>query len=346
MYGVAIGAASIPFRHEHEYIAYRSAFLLSGFIASFAMYPLCRFLWRRSTPVFPSFVIAIAMSYVLGSLCSAVSQWSEIRFGGSTMAFHWDSAFAGATGASFVLIAWSGFHFGLKHYYALEQERTRLLQAEAMAREAQLRALRYQLQPHFLFNTLNAISTLVLDNQPHVATRMISRLSDLLRNTLDAPDAHQVPLAEELAVTEEYLAIEEIRFGPRLKVLFEIEDDVRQALVPRFLLQPLVENSVRHGIAKLPQGGHIFIRAAVRGDHLCCEIENEVPLSQYGATETTSGSPGVGLSNTRARLGQLYGSSATIKISDSPDGNFRVLISMPFRVDELRVQDREFANIR
>src|SRR5690242_19290319 len=104
-----------------------------------------------------------------------------------------------------------------------------------MAREAQLRSLRYQLQPHFHFNTLNAISTLVLDNQPRVATQMIARLADLLRRTLESPDTHQVSLKEEIAVTSEYLALEKVRFGSRLNVTYVIAQETQEAQVPRFL---------------------------------------------------------------------------------------------------------------
>src|SRR6202522_3550198 len=123
--------------------------------------------------------------------------------------------------AAIILIAWSALYFGIKHYGTVEEQRERLLESEATAREAQLLALRYQLQPHFLFNTLNAISALVVGNHPELATQTISRLADLLRSTLDEPDVHFVSLAEELVVVKEYLSIEEVRFGSRLRVAFQ-----------------------------------------------------------------------------------------------------------------------------
>ena len=328
----------------HDYVAYRSAFLLSGFITSFAMYPLCHVLWSRRIALLPTLSCCVVASYFLGVLCSAAASLAEIHFGGLQMAFHWDSAFASATGSGFVLLAWSGFYFGIHYYYALEEQRARLLLSETLAREAQLRALRYQLQPHFLFNTLNAISTLVLDNQPRIATQMISRLADLLRSTLDSPDVHQVALIEEVAIAEEYLAIEKIRLGPRLEICIEIADTVRDVQVPRFLLQPLVENAVRHGIARRAQGGRIFIRA-YRGDsHLFMRIENEGPQgSCRDFSDISTPNAGVGLANSRARLDQIYGSSAVLETDQLSDGSFAVSISIPLysaesATDELVIQ--------
>jgi hypothetical protein len=335
LYGVAIAAASIPFRHDHEYVAYRGMFLLSGFVESFVMYALCHVLWSKRVPLFRALLSCAGLSYLLGTLCSAASVWAEIHLGGSKMEFRWASVFAGSTGGSFVLVAWGGFYFGIKHYQALEEQRLKLLASESLAREAQLRALRYQLQPHFLFNTLNAISTLVLDNQPRVATQMIAKLGDLLRSTLDAPDTHQVSLAEEIAVAEEYLAIEEVRFGARLSVSFKIAPKAREAQVPRFLLQPLVENAIRQGVSKRREGGQIAIRASALDGDLRIEVENEgIQTIGMDAPDLTDQGRGLGLANTRARLDQLYGSAATLNTRTRENGNFEVSISIPLSISE------------
>src|SRR5271163_5035637 len=124
--------------------------------------------------------------------------------------------------AAIILIAWSALYFGIKHYGTVEEQKDKLMASEATAREAQLQALRYQLQPHFLFNTLNAISALVVSKQPELATEMIAKLAGLLRNPLSFPETHVVTLREELAVTEEYLSIEQVRFGPRLTVSLKV----------------------------------------------------------------------------------------------------------------------------
>jgi len=335
LYGIAIAASSIPFRHLQDYVVYRSTFLLSGFLESFVMYALCHALWQKRVPLFRALVPCIALSYLLGTICSAASVWAEIHLGGSTMPFRWSSVFAGATGGSFVLIAWSAFYFGTKHHQKSEEQRLQLMASESLAREAQLQALRYQLQPHFLFNTLNAISTLVLDNQPRAATQMIARLADLLRSTLDSPDIHQVPLADEITVTEEYLAIEKVRFGVRLSVSFEVDPETKDAQVPRFLLQPLVENAIRHGIARRPQGGQVSIRATMRGNSLFMQVENEGVEEHYPAVASiTARNQGLGLTNTRTRLQQIYGSAARMDTVAGPDGSYVVSLSMPFSIYE------------
>jgi LytS/YehU family sensor histidine kinase len=227
--------------------------------------------------------------------------------------------------ATIVLIAWSALYFGIKHYETVKEQRGRLSAAEATAREAQLQALRYQLQPHFLFNTLNAISSLVVMKQPELATEMIAKLAGLLRNTLNLPEAHAVTLREELAVIEEYLSIEQIRFGPRLAVSFDVASEAYEALVPRFILQPLIENAIRHGIARCLSGGEIAIRASTIGGRLRIEVENDRRASEQQSDETGHG---VGLANTRTRLEKLYGEHGCLTVSTAQ--NDRFLISMWF----------------
>jgi len=231
-------------------------------------------------------------------------------------------AFEGAI----VLIAWSALYFGIKHYGTVEEQRNRLLASEATAREAQLQALRYQLQPHFLFNTLNAISSLVVSKQPERATEMIAKLAGLLRNTLSFPEAHLVTFREELAVTEEYLSIEQVRFGPRLVVSLSVSSEAYEAQVPRFLLQPIVENSIRHGIARCPNGGEVAIRASVIGEQLRIEIENDRP---EGPLQSGDEGYGLGLENTKTRLERLYGEQGSVTVSTAQNNRFLVSIQFP-----------------
>jgi len=336
LYATTVAASMVPLRNMRDDVAYHLMFLFSGFVASFLMYGVCHVLWRARAPLYRALVTCTIVAYGLGILCSAASQWSELRFGGGKWPFHWSYTFAGATGSCFVLVAWSALYFGIKHYHALEEERGRLHALEAMARQAQIRALRYQLQPHFLFNTLNAISTLVLDNQPRIATQMIARLADLLRRTLESPDVHQVSLKEEIAVTKEYLALEKVRFGPRLTVTFEIDPGTQDALVPRFLLQPLVENAIRHGIAKRPQGGNLVLRSESMGGRLRVRIENDGAEDDEPVLRRKTGIPhrGVGLTNTRARLQQMYGHEATLETHATANGTYEVRISMPLSTVE------------
>ena len=256
-------------------VDYRIAFFCSTFLASFLVHAFCRLLWRRSVRLVYALVLAVVLSYILGVLCTVVSALASLHFTHSREPLSWSMVAAAAFEATIVLIAWSALYFGIKHYGTAEEQRGRLLASEAAARQAQLQALRYQLQPHFLFNTLNAISSLVVSEQPELATEMIAKLAGLLRNTLSFPETHVVTLREELAVTEEYLSIEQVRFGPRLGVSLTVSSQAYAAQVPRFLLQPIVENAIRHGIARCPNGGEVAIRAYAGDGVLHIEIEND-----------------------------------------------------------------------
>jgi hypothetical protein len=336
LYATTVAASMFPMRYAREDVAYHGMFLLSGFLLSFVMYGVCHALWQARVPLIRALFTCTVVAYGLGFLVSAISVWSELRFGEGTSHFHWSHIFGYATGSCFVLAAWGFLYFGIKHYQGWEEEKGRLQALEVMAREAQMRALRYQLQPHFLFNILNAISTLVLDNQPRIATQMIARLADLLRRTLESPDTHQVSLKEEIAVTKEYLALEKIRFGPRLMVSFAIDPETQEALVPRFLLQPLVENAIRHGIAKRPDGGNLVLRSDMAGGRLRVRIENDGAEDDEPVLRRNTAAPhrGVGLTNTRARLQQMYGYEATLETHATASGAYEVRISMPFSTVE------------
>ena len=258
-------------------VIYKSALLITMFLASLIVHSSCRFLWRKSFRLASALGISVVLSYILGVLCTAVSALVSLHFESPSVSLSWSLVAAQAFEATIVLIAWVALYFGIKYYGTVEEQRGRLLASEATARAAQLQALRYQLQPHFLFNTLNAISTLVVSNQPDQATEMIARLGGLLRNTLSFPETHIVTLREEFAVIEEYLSIEQVRFGPRLSVSLNMSPRAYEAQVPRFLLQPIVENAIRHGIARCPNGGEVVIRASAIEDRLRIEIDNDRP---------------------------------------------------------------------
>lgn len=294
------------------------------------MYWLCHILWKRKVPLRIAAVICIVAAFPLGVMCSASAFQAGLFLSPGRPPFRWTDVITATPSGWYALMSWVAFYFGLKHYLALEEKNRQLIETEIMAMDAQLRALRYQLQPHFLFNTMNAISTLVLDNQPRAATEMIGKLAHLLRNTLDAPELHHVPLADELAVTEEYLAIEAIRFGERLKVRWDVDEDLADVLVPRLILQPLVENAVRHGIARRPQGGFILVKTRRDGEHLSVLIENEPPEESAAVLlDGVSRSGGIGLQNTRRRLLQMYGSRSTMHTSTNARGNYEVAFTLP-----------------
>ncbi|MGC2399594.1 MAG: histidine kinase [Acidobacteriaceae bacterium] len=327
LYGLATAISYIPFRHVREEVAYRIAFLCTTFLASFVVHFLCRSLWQRSTPLSSAMFYSVLLSYVLGVLCTALSAVIALHFAGDRQPVSWTMVAARAFEAAIVLIAWSALYFGIKHYAMAEDQKARLLASEASAREAQLQALRYQLQPHFLFNTLNAISSLVVSQQPKLATQMIAKLGGLLRSSLSFPEVHAVTLREELSLTEEYLSIEQVRFGPRLAVALSVSPETYEAQVPRFLLQPLVENAIRHGISHCPRGGEIAIRAWAEEERLQIQVEND--RSEETTRPGEGRGEGLGLANTRARLEKLYGERGNISISGGHQGRFLISLSFP-----------------
>jgi LytS/YehU family sensor histidine kinase len=326
LYGLATAISYIPFRHMRGQVIYKAALLCTTFLSSLILHVSCRLLWRRSFRLSSALLLSIIFSYLLGVLCTLLSALLSLHFESPTTPVSWSLVAAEAFEPTIVLVAWSAFYFGIKHYLTVEEQRGRLLAIEATAREAQLQALRYQLQPHFLFNTLNAISTLVVSKQPDLATDMIAKLAGLLRTTLSFPETHVVTLREELAVTEEYLSIEQVRFGPRLAVSLNVSPQAYEAQVPRFLLQPIVENAIRHGIAGHPDGGEITIRASTFAEQLRIEVEND---RSHGTLPSGENGDGVGLGNTKTRLETLYGAKGSLSVSSLQQDRFLVSIQFP-----------------
>jgi two-component sensor histidine kinase len=327
-YGIAAAITFFPFRHIRSEVAFRAFYVMDAFLGSFIMYALCRVLWRRSVSLMASLLLCALVSYVLGVACVIPAIWAQSHFGHPQPYSVWSLAFANATGAAFVLITWSALFFGFKHFKEAETHKELLFISEATARTAQLQALQYQLQPHFLFNTLNAISSLVVSGRQAQATEMLSKLATLLRSTLHSPETHFVPLEDELAVIDEYLDIEKVRFGERLRVRMSLQQESRSAQVPRFLLQPLVENAIRHGIGMRARGGEIEIRASVDNGQLHIAVENDGAPSESSWQE----GHGLGLHNSRSRLDRLYGNGATLTTS-TRDERFLVSVTFPFEAN-------------
>ena len=207
-----------------------------------------------------------------------------------------------------------------------------LAEAQLRVTQAQLQALKMQLHPHFLFNTLNSISAL-LDEDVEAADEMLARLGDLLRLTLANSGAQEVTLQEELEFLRCYLEIERVRFQDRLTVQMDIDPESLDALVPNLILQPIVENAIRHGIATRIAPGRIEIRAARAGDVLQLQVKDNGPGIRAKADATVTNREGVGLNNTRSRLKQLYGPRHRFELSDAVGGGLLLTIEVPFRSD-------------
>ena len=218
-------------------------------------------------------------------------------------------------------------------YQARLEETARL---QALLTQARLDALRAQLNPHFLFNTLNAVSALV-ERDPRGVRKMIARLSNLLRYTLEESAEQEVPLARELDLLSEYVELMQIRFQGKLNVTMQVDDTARGALVPSLILQPLVENAIKHGTSHLVGGavGEIGIRARRAGQTLhVAVVDNGPGPASRGDTDGT----GLGLSNTSARLRQMYGAAAGVTLRARPEGGTVAEITMPFHQDARRGQ--------
>jgi two-component system, LytTR family, sensor kinase len=294
------------------------------FLGSFVLHPVCRSLLRRS-PSWLSFELRIsAWSLAVGTVSAIAAELTVLAF----RRMDWPDLAGNSVQFSVVLFLWCSLYFSIKQWQQSTQERERLLRAETEAREARLSALRYQLNPHFLFNSLNAVSTLVLDGNAPAATRMLAQIGELLRTSLDNEVMSEVTLSQEMAFTQRYLAIEQTRLGQRLQVDLAISSETLDALVPSMLLQPLVENAVRHGVVPLVQGGRITIESALRADRLQIVIGNS---GTRGAEKQSENGNGIGLRNTAERLKTLYGDDHRFTLQWPDAGGCQVIIELPFR---------------
>jgi two-component system, LytTR family, sensor kinase len=217
-----------------------------------------------------------------------------------------------------------GCVYAFSYFVQIQEREAYAERLTAQLAEARLGALRMQLNPHFLFNSLNALSVLVREQNTTGSLRMLELLSDVLRQVLGADQRQQVLLADELKFLEQYFAIEQVRFSDRLRVNWDIDESARLAYVPSFLLQPLVENAIKHGIAKKADAGRIAISAHVVGDRL------ELSVRDDGVGLSSSYTEGVGLSNTRERMRTLYGDDASLTMTPA-EGGTEAILHIPFR---------------
>ncbi|WP_267395101.1 MULTISPECIES: sensor histidine kinase [unclassified Sphingomonas] len=233
-----------------------------------------------------------------------------------------------------VLAGWSALYFGINFYLIVEQQIDQMEHLTTQASSAQLAMLRYQLNPHFLFNTLNSISTLVLLKQTERANAMLSRLSSFLRYTLaNEPTAH-VTVAQEIDQLKLYLEIEKMRFEERLRPEFDIDPRVERARLPSLLLQPLVENAIKYAVTPQEEGAEICVRVRLAGDRVQISVSDTGPGLNESRT-MPSLSTGVGLTNIRERLVQAYGPDQRFETRTTPAGGFSVEIDIPYQLDDV-----------
>lgn len=301
-------------------------------LAAIPLAVLLRRLWQHPKRLEKSAPLLVAVTFVLALAVTTLGYVFGLHAGEFKPPFQWSYVLTGMQTMWFLLMVFCAMYLGIGYYLTTQVEARRVIEATSLTREAELRALRYQLNPHFLFNTLNAISTLVVEKRSDDATRMLARLGDFLRVTLNDNKAHEVALAEELSLNEHYLDIEKVRFGARLVVSLRIGAEAMQAAVPYLILQPLVENAIRHGIAHRRQGGRIDIAATVADGRLRLEIFNEGHVRSSSGAQLNQPEPqSVGLRNVRERLQRLYAGDHQLTIHVGGDGHCRVSIDLPYR---------------
>lgn len=301
----------------------RTVFLSTLLLWMLPLTLLQRDWWRRGWGMRRTWLLMLPLTLGMVLLTKSLHLWPQRATGEAPdLAWLWRGLEAPWLG----LLAYAALHALIVHAWALRAARIRVQQAEQSARDAQLHALQLQLQPHFLFNTLNAISAEVGEGRTALAQRMLARLGDLLRATLELVGQPTHSLAAELSLVESYLDIERARMGERMRLDWQIAPAILDAEVPALSLQPLVENAVRHGLSPRRAPGMLRLHSWREEDTLRVEIANDLPESP------PVGSPGggVGLANLRARLRELYGAAATLDCT-TEHGQFRVRLSLPWR---------------
>lgn len=231
-----------------------------------------------------------------------------------------------------IIAAWSALYYAINFYLIVESQVDEMQRLEVQAASAQLAMLRYQLNPHFLFNTLNSISTLVLLKQTERASAMLQRLSSFLRFTLVNEPTGTVALEQEVETLKLYLEIEKMRFDTRLRTEFDIEPDALTAQLPSLLLQPLVENAIKYAVTPQEEGAEIHVSARLVGDDVRVVVSDTGP-GLPGEADVMSVSTGVGLANIRDRLFQAYGEAATMDAGTVETGGYRVVLTWPLERD-------------
>lgn len=336
---------SVPYdQYELSYLAHNIAQSIAGFLLSTPLRYLYRSVWSWSGYV--RVMIVMGSAILLALLWAAIRLFLFMMMTGESGLW---SDFGGWLFPSlFVFFTWAALYHGIKYFEFLQreqevavraesaqrQEALKRMKAEAETKAAQLQLLRYQLNPHFLFNTLNSVSSLIAAERGTDANGMLLKLSTFLRFALERDDMTLTSLREDLMAVELYLDIEKVRFSDRLVVELDVTADAYRCSVPSLLLQPIIENAIKYAIAQSEEGGTIRVSARVEEQVLILTVDDSGPgdpqktVSAPLESEDASGT-GIGLQNIRERLSTLYGAMFSVEEGGSPLGGFRVKISIP-----------------
>jgi sensor histidine kinase YesM len=300
------------------------AFLTPPIIALGERYPLRRPV--RSASIVIHAVASLGASLLLAVCEAVVNSWVRpFPAGLRMMTLNWFLSGLPVTTLTYAAIVIASYAW--RNSARLRRREREAAELEAQLREAQLGALRMQLQPHFLFNSLNAVMALVRDHETERAVRALSLLSDVLRATINSGDVHETSLASEIDFVTRYLSIEQVRFGDRLRIVIDVPQELNDARVPVFILQPFVENALKHGVLRAREGNEIAIVARAEAASLVLTVRDD----GSGLPPAGGPTPGVGISNARRRLERMYGSAARLAVHDAPDApGVEVVITVPF----------------
>ena len=280
---------------------------------------------RRFLALFTIVVVASLITAGIYAVFAAITYETLAGIPGEEPISLWRAVLERSQASPWVFLAWCSGYLAMEYNGRLQTNEMRLIEAQSLAADAQNRMLRYQIQPHFLFNTLTAISTLILRKENKRAERMVIQLSKFLRHSLEASPEAQVPLREEIEAQELYLAIEQERFGERLRFEKRLDADLDGLRVPSLILQPLIENSVRHAVAHTDRPVTVAIAARRLDGEVLIEVVDDGP----GDPEKTERGLGVGLENVRRRLAVIYGPGAVFEHGPQPGGGYASRLVLP-----------------
>ena len=334
---------SLPYsQFELSYFAHNISQSVVGLLLTLPLRWCFKSLW--SWPVAQRFILAVIATIFFSML------WAVLRLLLFMLMTQEQNLWADYGGwvfpSIFVFFTWSALYHGIKYYQLLQQQREamlvlesqqrqralQLVRAKAEVKDAQLQLLRYQLNPHFLFNTLNSVASLVSAERTEDAKTMLSRLGDFLRYSLDAGEDMLIPLDKEFWALSQYLMIEQVRFSDRMTLKLDVPANLESLLVPNMLLQPLAENAIKYAIAPSESGGTIRVSAQLRDSRLVLSVEDSGSerLGVSGDTlELSEPGAGIGLRNTRERLKNLFSNDFELQVTDSPLGGLCFSVAIP-----------------
>ncbi|WP_233520467.1 sensor histidine kinase [Flocculibacter collagenilyticus] len=320
-----IGSIMHDLRSAYIFVILLNAY--AGWLLTLPLRYLYRKIWNHSPWKLMSVTLLASYSMsIVWTMVKNLNYWEVYKHGYRPE--EWIYYFKYTTGSFYIILCWSGLYFGIKYYQMLQREKEKALKATTMAHEAQLKMLRYQLNPHFLFNTLNAISTLVLVKDNDTANKMVTRLSEFLRYSLHKDPIKKVPLKQEIQALKLYLEIEKVRFEDRLTFTVEVDKEAERALVPSMILQPLIENSIKYAIAVTEQGGEIKVKASTFGKDVLIEVSDNGPGTKIENGKLAK-EGGVGLENIVERLHALYESNFSFNLSHNLPQGLVINIRIP-----------------